>query len=100
MKAKTLEALKGSIAKWKAIANGTGGDWGGGNCPLCKLFAVGHNECVGCPVKAETGRIGCLGSPWDQWSELQAGDYPWKATSKAKKRAARAELKFLRSLLP
>lgn len=99
MKAKTLEALRGSIAKWKAIADGTGSDMGGKNCPLCVMFAK-TKECRGCPVFEHTGRIGCLGSPWNDWMELHTTDYPWKATGPNKKKAARAELKFLRSLLP
>ena len=106
---KTLTALKGSIAKWDAIADGTGADKGGSNCPLCKLFA--HNEeCDGCPVYEKTGYPDCNNSPYFEWWEayyMQFGYGPFGApngkayaTTDDLKAKAREEADFLRSLLP
>lgn len=96
---KTLAALKGSIAKWKSIVDGTGKDEGADNCPLCKQFIdcyeideEGNNICcVGCPVSQKTGKEGCLGSPYEKYSNC---------SEECKPRHARAELAFLKSLLP
>ena len=57
MKASTLTALKGSVAKWKAIVAGTGADHGTKNCPLCLVFYEGPAvkiACDGCPVAKKT----------------------------------------------
>lgn len=106
MDAKTLEALKGSIAKWEKIVAGNGGDEGEDNCPLCKVFLVGQKTiCIGCPVFASTGAHGCLGSPYENWVTLNCeydsddGD-PWFADTPELIAAAQAELDFLKSLLP
>lgn len=97
MKVKTLKALKGSIKKWEAIVAGTGHDRGPDNCPLCKMF---NNEnqavpCVGCPV-AEAAKDDCCGStPYtDYYHANRAGD------AEGATKSARAELDFLKSLLP
>lgn len=87
---KTLDALKGSIAKWQAIVDGTGEDLGCDNCPLCQLFW--DNECVNCPVYEKTGEWRCDGSPYINYDE--------DLDDEAKKRSAQAELDFLISLLP
>ena len=93
MDAETLEALKGSIAKWEAIVAGTGTDLGMNNCPLCLRFATDeYNPCTGCPVYARTGSVMCEGSPYDDWLSAQ--------TLADEERAAQAELDFLKSLLP
>jgi len=52
MNKETLEALKGSIEKWKKIATGKGVDEGWKNCPLCRLFII--DGCRNCPVKLKT----------------------------------------------
>lgn len=59
---RTLAALRGSIAKWEAIVDGTGEDQGTNNCPLCHEFY--NNGCVGCPVSAATGKPRCDGTPY------------------------------------
>ena len=101
MDAKTLTALKGSIAKWEAIVAGTGEDRGTENCPLCAVF-FGPGCCEGCPVERSTGQYGCLGSPYEDFvddfstpiNDLPEADRP-EATC-----LAQDELDFLRSLLP
>lgn len=96
----TLKALRGSISKWKRIVAGTGGDDGVENCPLCQMFFYDHAECQGCPVSAKTGVAMCLKTPYEkQW---MTNDWFWgqRASSPKLLRAAKAELKFLESLLP
>lgn len=98
MKPKTLKALKGSILKWKKIAQGDrfGFDLGALNCPLCKLFL--DEGCVGCPVMEATGRDSCDGSPYrTHWGKL---GYPKRAIERDEIIAATRELVFLESLLP
>lgn len=63
----TLDALRGSIAKWEAIVDGTGEDLGTSNCPLCHEFY--NNGCVGCPVSAATGKPRCGGTPYDDYDD-------------------------------
>lgn len=101
MNAKTLKALRESIAHWDRLRKGkqrSDEDLDSDSCPLCRLFA--HDKpkdicCKACPVFARTGRRYCEGTPY------------WKAaitfsgrSGTAFKRAATQEYKFLISLLP
>ena len=96
MNAKTLKALKGSIAKWRKIVAGKEFDAKSENCPLCILFTF---SCEPCPVARKTKQHECRGTPYDtEWLPL-GGAYKKASTPKLKK-AARAELSFLKSLLP
>ena len=97
-----LEALKGSIKKWKKIVAGRGRDLGVGNCPLCTMFF--YDKCRGCPVARRTGKKYCRGSPYARWADAM-----WDPTAILRPRnardakfveLARAELKFLERLLP
>lgn len=96
---KTLDALRGSIAKWVAIRDGTGKDDGVKNCPLCAVFLpnLTRTPCNGCPVAERTGRISCCGSPYHAWDYLSSGP---SVKTEADRALAQAELDFLRSLLP
>ena len=108
MDAETLAALKGSIAKWDAIAAGTGADRGGKNCPLCAMFCQ-YGDCEGCPVMEYTGYSDCSDTPYSDWwkacrrdfgappPRVKGGAY---ATTDELKALARTEADFLRSLLP
>ena len=98
MNKQTLRALKGSIKKWELIVAGKGKDLGDENCSLCKRF-VYSRECMGCPVQQKTGRQFCEASPYKKWM-LLTGGYGAVADTPERKKAARAELKFLKSLLP
>lgn len=104
MDAETLTALRGSIAKWQAIVDGTGIDDGCNNCPLCQKFNgevldrydgppeedhEGAWVCRGCPVAMATNRDHCGGSPYTSYC----------VDGKTSSRAL-AELNFLKSLLP
>jgi hypothetical protein len=103
MDAETLEALRGSIAKWEAIVAGKGKDKGCANCPLCLKFNRGHIHrdkseslpeegpwnCAGCPVAEVTRRDYCEGSPYERYNIYAT--LPLVALE---------ELAFLKSLLP
>jgi len=100
MNAKTLKALKGSIAKWEKIVAGTGVDRGERNCPLCKLFNNPHsdNRCFGCPVRERTQRRFCRRTAYTTWWK-----WGWEgstAETAKQKRVATSMLRFLKSLLP
>jgi hypothetical protein len=102
MDAKTLEALKGSIAHWERVRDGVEPSEGALNCDLCKAFPRCDD---GCPVAAKTGRIDCQNTPY--WNFCHAAEhteegesYQMWARSDTAKAAAQAELDFLRSLLP
>ena len=99
MNAKTLKATKGSIAKWEAIYAGTGVDKGCDNCPLCHLFLY-PDSCNRCPVFLKTRQELCLDTPYVQWRHSTGGEYRATAKTPAQKRAALAEINFLKSLLP
>lgn len=104
----TKEALEGAIEKWQKIVDflrykrASTMSWvdywnldsleqGRLNCPLCDLFM--NSGCSKCPVENKTGN-GCLGTPYS--------DYLWAKVFRVKipamRSAAKAELKFLKSL--
>ena len=104
MNQKTIKALKGSIVKWEKIVDGTGIDEGGDNCPLCILVDF---ECNFCPVFNKTGKIVCNGTPYVKWVNHHVNhklsyrnrDCP-EVECKICERHAKAEVEFLKSLLP
>lgn len=64
------KALKGSIAKWTAIAAGVMKDGGSSDCALCTMFRKTHHgplTCYGCPIKEHTGQHNCNKSPYCTW---------------------------------
>lgn len=99
----TLNALKQSIEKWErnAVAE-TPEDYRtrAVDCALCGLF---WSSCDGCPVEAKAGYPDCGGTPY---AEAAIARWKWlnhrsdAALRDAAHAAARAEAKFLRSLLP
>ena len=98
MEAETLEALKGSIAKWEAIVAGTGKDDGPTNCPLCLLFHPDYREggkgCDGCPV-TNAGHRGCSNDEYAEFCEAEE-----EGRKERMSEAAKGELDFLKGLLP
>lgn len=92
MDKRTLTALRGSIAKWKAIVEGFGLDDGAVNCPLCKLFNEFPHFCQGCPVSAEAGGRGCKNTPYFVFIMAESEE--------ERKDAALTEYLYLLSLLP
>jgi hypothetical protein len=105
MPAKTLEALKASIEKWernavaKFLRETTIAAW---DCPLCQLFVLKSDShgCEGCPVAEKAGRDLCNGSPWEQAYDARLQWMEDEANGAAFHEAARAEVAFLKSLLP
>lgn len=103
----TLAALRGSIAKWQAIVDGTGEDLGGDNCALCEEFYedLYGNPCANCPVSQKTGKSDCQDTPFNEWvhdqtRRLDNHFFPRKVFDEKSKHYAQAELDFLKSLLP
>lgn len=97
MDKETLEALKGSIAHWeRVVADPKKTRVGASECPLCEMFNLftqtAKTACAGCPVRAKSKRAWCRGTPFIEFTAVP----PNRRT----KRAAKAELSFLRSLLP
>jgi hypothetical protein len=73
---KTIEALKGSIEKWRRIREEDGIDNGSRDCPLCDIYwkevDLENDEnievrCFFCPVYESTGQHACEGSPYKKW---------------------------------
>lgn len=108
MDPETLEALKGSIAKWERVVEGGIKENGGPtDCPLCVRFNSSYNKelegepCVGCPVMARTGQKHCGGSPYEAVEELETEYDSEEEGFESRYRAvAQRELDFLKSLLP
>jgi hypothetical protein len=101
MDPETLEALKGSIAKWEGIVAGTLKDEGVDNCPLCQKFHACFRKipgecCQGCPVNDASDNRGCINTPYDEWERHGSHE----VTTDEHRTAAQAELDFLKSLLP
>lgn len=111
MNAGVLTALQDAIKKWRQIERGEMLDMGPENCPLCwEFYASG---CEGCPVMEQSGYSGCRNTPYDnEWVGVatsvtlptdHGAAYCTRvmyAGSTAAVHAARAERKFLESLLP
>lgn len=122
MDPKTEEALRLSIAKWKANASATIPSevkLSSSACPLCEIFnnfipsvhgvsdkdlADFHdNVCRGCPVHTRTGKMYCSNTPYEACENFYSYwlEYPqspaWQSEFHS---AAAAEVSFLESLLP
>ena len=98
----TLRALRGSIAKWQKILDGTGIDRCDLNCPLCEMYGT-RPECGNCPVKRRVGTSGCVSTPWEGWSDHHYLVHPTRGARVLCPRCkdlAQQELNFLKSLLP
>lgn len=96
-----MQALEKSIAHWEANARATTlGDikLGTDHCALCHAYY--SNDCQGCPVNARTGQAYCVGSPYNavHHAAERFEDNPTPETWGAYRRAAQAELDFLKSL--
>lgn len=101
MTTKTLNALKASIAHWRRHETGKAKPEEGigpFDCALCDLFIkTGSKPCRGCPVAIKTGEAGCHHTPY---YDAFAADQIYGRDSTQFRLAAKAERKFLESLLP
>lgn len=99
MNAATLDALRASIAHWERLAGGARNETiGPQGCALCRLFY--YERCDGCPVREATRRTLCCASPYEM-----AEDCFFRRDNSAEAwarwiAAAKAELDFLKNLLP
>lgn len=98
--------LERAIRKWELIVAGVGEDRATGDCPLCQTFLRGGDRnCNGCPVRKATGLSGCAGTPYEAFAALDEQEAKevheaGYADTDELRALARAELDFLRSLLP
>ena len=108
MNKKTLTALRASIKHWEenvAAEEPKDASTRGEDCALCEMFfdqAPEVPDCAGCPVAEKTGETICGGSPYHRAvSAFQHwGNFPSNENHEQWREAARAEVRFLRSLLP
>lgn len=102
MKLEALKALKASIKHWDRMVHDNrlvDELPSSSDCPLCELFnkSANINRCSGCPVFDSTGRTLCGGTPY---AEAFGAYRSFGISSPEFMKAAKLELKFLRSLLP
>ena len=102
MNAKTLKALRASIAHWKRMRADINCDEApfGSQCALCQIFLNQRNgkpDCVGCPFGTCEGR-----SPWSKahsaWHDYL--DYQGSREKYAWKRCATNMIRYMQRRLP
>lgn len=101
------KAILASIAHWERMRDNLsyGERPDGKNCPLCqRAFENNQVNCEKCPVMRKTGLRGCYGTPWSDAhlayiDAFAASPAKRKAALEVWKKAAQAEIEFLRSLL-
>lgn len=101
MDARTRKALKSSIKHWEenvAAESPDDASTDGDDCALCELFW--SRVCTGCPVRDKTKRLWCGESPYGAAERALKAWHRGGATKEQWQEAARAELEFLKSLLP
>lgn len=107
MNRESLKALRGSIKKWEAVAAGKGYEAARSNCNLCKA----HPDCEGCPVALKVNTDCCSRTPYIAWWKHQSrvhGPISFDPEERRRihpgckecVRLAKAEVSFLKSLLP
>jgi hypothetical protein len=62
--------------KWIPVRDGKHPESGPADCPCCEIYysnplSTPLNCCVGCPIKAYTGRLFCTGTPYHEFVSLQ-----------------------------
>jgi hypothetical protein len=104
MDARTLTALKASIKHWEENVAAETPDEASTraiDCALCNEFD--WDACVGCPVMERAGVRLCRRTPYPRAFDAHAV-WQWNPNSESHKlvwrKAAQAELDFLKSLLP
>lgn len=108
MNRNTLTALRKSIKHWEenlSAARPQDASTGSLACALCEQFLGKVSDkfpygCAGCPVAERIGKPVCAMTPWrvayNTWSAWKRG----RGRGVAFRNACRAEIKFLKSLLP
>ena len=111
MDEQTLTALEASIKHWEENINKRSPidcNFGIDSCALCRMFwRIEHDSCHSCPVFQKTGLRACRGTPYsaayqarEKWYTARCARKPSRAYRDEWRRAAQAEVDFLRSLLP
>lgn len=107
MTKKALKALKQSIAHHERMLAGKeqpGERPNGKSCPLCQEFG-NILDCRGCPIRKRTGRPCCEATPYWDDENFNLQDH-WEVCTDSVQtmvrweQQAKAELEFLKSLLP
>ena len=99
-------ALNESILKWEWLVKQLEGGklekvpWSDyDSCAPCAIYLdtseLEEKWCIGCPVMQKTGKSQCENSPYYKYQDQVGGEEMKPAI-----RAAKAEVKFLKSLLP
>ena len=96
MNAKVRKALESSIRHWERNVTGRTHTIGPEHCALCRLFYY-KKACVGCPVRARTGKSHCSDSPYAAAGKAHA---KFGGDSIQFRGKALEELRFLESLRP
>ncbi|MDP5216722.1 hypothetical protein Q5Y75_05785 [Ruegeria sp. 2205SS24-7] len=108
MDKRTLEALKASIDKWEKnsrVRKAENAKVGSTHSPLCQIYNRAEEKyserCLGCPVAEFADRRWCEGTPYVD-AEYELRDWRDGISSNGKdfRADARAEVEFLKSLLP
>lgn len=97
-----LAALKASILHWEENVAAKTPDEAGvqpEDCALCQKFWR-RDSCIGCPVARRTGQSYCEGSPYLDAVDALTNWENGTGSRKAFRKAAKAEVEFLKSLLP
>lgn len=95
--------LEVSIKKWEDNVNWLVDNipppyYGADNCGLCLVYFTedsDEDDCQGCPVFAHTRRIGCMGSPYEEYMKELSTKEP---NIELLRIHANEELEFLKSL--
>ena len=102
MSKRAEKALHASIEHWERLATGKQRKreaLGPGDCALCRLYYT--NDCKSCPISRKTGEIRCRNTPYNAaYNAAYPSGRPCDFDSPEFRKAARAELRFLRGLLP
>jgi len=62
-----VKLIDESIDKWKDIVYHGGHDYGATDCALCNEYNTDGNDCVGCPIYKQTGKLHCGKAPYIDW---------------------------------
>lgn len=99
-------ALEKSIQHWERLASGKrqlNEEPGVVGCALCALFWKSGDysiRCDGCPVRERTGFDCCRGTPYVDVAKFWDSEDPELLDTDEFRELAKAELEFLKSLLP
>lgn len=76
---KDIHLLNKSILKWERLAYGKASDDAIDDCALCMAYyktkSSGLESCVGCPIRDNTGKQFCKGTPYVAWVKSLSDKY-------------------------